>query len=43
MAGITLEKVKGLLAREEKRYVEERPKSKALLSGRGTVMPAACP
>ncbi|MFY9115069.1 MAG: aspartate aminotransferase family protein, partial [Dethiobacteria bacterium] len=30
MAEITLEKVKGLLAREEKRYVKERPKSKAL-------------
>ena len=30
MAGITLEKVRGLLAREEKRYVEERPKSKEL-------------
>lgn len=30
MAEITLQKVKGLLAREEKRYAEERPKSKAL-------------
>ncbi len=30
MAEITLEKVKNLLAREEKRYVEERPKSKEL-------------
>ena len=40
---ITLEKVKSILAREEKRYAEERPKSKALFEKAKRCYPGGVP